>query len=79
MCTEVKQLLAVRVLAAGSKKWRLYKAMSGFELPNKVSGDLQASDIGEPTMEFTLEVCACIGVVMARTKLKHVACCKPCC
>ncbi|KAK9820082.1 hypothetical protein WJX72_005919 [[Myrmecia] bisecta] len=39
----------------GQKRWRLYKPVGGFKLPNECSGDLDPADLGEPTMEVTLQ------------------------
>lgn len=40
----------------GSKRWRLYKPLGGYELPNHCSPDLEQEEIGEPFMEVTLQV-----------------------
>lgn len=40
----------------GSKRWRLYAPLAGFELPNKPSKDLPQELIGEPIMDITLQV-----------------------
>lgn len=40
----------------GSKRWRLYEPLHGFQLPALPSPDLDPEDIGEPIMDVTLQV-----------------------
>ncbi|GAX75760.1 hypothetical protein CEUSTIGMA_g3203.t1 [Chlamydomonas eustigma] len=40
----------------GTKRWKLYAPLAGFELPNKPSQDLPQEMIGEPIMDITLKV-----------------------
>ncbi|GLI67008.1 hypothetical protein VaNZ11_011104 [Volvox africanus] len=39
----------------GTKKWRLYKPVNGFELPSKCSGDLPQEELGEPILEVNMQ------------------------
>ncbi|GLC34207.1 hypothetical protein PLESTB_001610800 [Pleodorina starrii] len=39
----------------GSKQWRLYKPVDGFELPSKCSGDLPQEGLGEPLLEVMMK------------------------
>jgi hypothetical protein len=42
-------------LAAGTKRWTLYKPQHNHALPNQPSGDLQLSELGPPLQEVVLE------------------------
>lgn len=39
----------------GSKRWRLYPARPGFELPAVSSADFSQEEIGEPLLDVTLQ------------------------
>lgn len=48
------------VQTSGTKTWKLYEPIDNYHLPNAGSGDLDASCLGTPTMEVTLEVGDCL-------------------
>ena len=55
-------LLTSVVVTSGTKRWRLYSPLAGFELPNKPSKDLPQEIIGEPIMDVVLHVS--VGVAL---------------
>eukprot|EP00929_Paragymnodinium_shiwhaense_P078454 TRINITY_DN40674_c0_g1_i1.p1 TRINITY_DN40674_c0_g1~~TRINITY_DN40674_c0_g1_i1.p1 ORF type:complete len:530 (+),score=104.78 TRINITY_DN40674_c0_g1_i1:77-1666(+) len=56
----------------GSKRWRLYKPVPGWELANKHSRDYKPSDLGQPTLEVVLQP----GDVLYMPRgTPHEACC----
>lgn len=48
------------VQTSGTKKWRLYEPINGYNLPNAGSGDLEQSVLGPPVMEVELAVGDCL-------------------
>ena len=46
----------------GSKRWRVYKSIEGYELPFASSKDFDESEIGEPVIDTVLQVILCSSV-----------------
>lgn len=42
---------------AGVKRWKLYKPLGNFSLPNQSSPNFSEEALGEPVLDTTLRVC----------------------